>query len=273
MMDRVTTQPSGQEAGDPLTPRPTREELQAELLDVPEPPEAPAAPDQPGVEQVLEAALRYVRGRRGGDLLAVMLVGSGAKRAWTQHSDVDLIALVKGRGEGDEIVRVSNRQVEIRYREYKGVEQDLALVPRLPPLLRKGRVLFELEGAGSKLADKANQRFRNGPPPVSLNEKIRLKAECFHRLGKAEDLLHQPATAQYLLGLFLEHLLDDFFLLRGLWPTAPADTLRFVASRDAAFGDLIERFLAAPTPAERIGIGRNLALHLFHDTPHPQRVD
>lgn len=272
-MDQVSTPPAGPQADDTAPSRPSREELQAELLEVPDLPDMPAAPDPPAVEQVLEAALRYVRGRRGGDLLAVVLVGSGARRAWTPHSDVDLIALVKGQGEGDEIVRVSNRQVEIRYREYKGVEQDLASVPRLPPLLRKGRVLFEIEGAGSKLTDKANQRFRNGPPPVSLHEKIRLKAECFHRLGKAEDLCHQPATAQYLLGLFLENLLDDFFRLRGLWPTAPADTLRFAASRDTVFGDLLERFLTAPTPAERIGIGRSLALHLFHDVPHPQRVD
>lgn len=269
MMDPVLPE----SPSDVASSRPSREELQAELLDVPEAAEAPAPPDPPGVEQVLEAALRYVRGRRGADLLAVILVGSGARRAWTPHSDVDLIALVKGKGEGDEIVRVSNRQVEIRYREYKGVEQDLAVVPRLPPLLRKARVLFELEGAGSKLTDKANQRFRTGPPPVSMHEKIRLKAECFHRLGKAEDLSHQPATAQYLLGLFLEDLLDDFFRLRGLWPTAPADTIRFIASRDAAFGELIERFLTAQTVAERISVGRNLALHLFHDVPHPQRVD
>ncbi|TAJ07089.1 MAG: hypothetical protein EPO61_14015 [Nitrospirae bacterium] len=272
-MDHVSTPPSEQSASDPLAQRPSREELQAELLEVPDVPDAPPVPDPPGVEQVLEAALRYVRGRRGADLLAVLLVGSGARRAWTAHSDVDLIALVKGKGEGDEIVRVANRQVEIRYREYKGVEQDLALVLRLPPLLRKARVLFELEGAGSKLTDKANQRFRNGPPPIGMHEKIRLKAECFHRLGKVEDLSQQPATAEYLLGLFLEALVDDFFRLRGFWPTAPADTLRFVASRDAALADLIEQFLAAPTMPERLGIGRNLALHLFHDIPHPQRVD
>lgn len=277
MMDQATTDPSedqaGAQTGEPVLSRPTREELQAELLEVPEPPEMPAAPEPPGMDQVLDAALRYVKGRRGADLVAVILVGSGARRAWTAHSDIDLLALVKGRPEGDEIVRVANRQVEIKYREYKGVEQDLASVPRLPPLLRKGRVLFDLEGAGAKLTDKANQRFRNGPPQASLNEKIRRKAECFHRIGKVEDLLQQPATAEYLLALFLEDLLEDFFLLRGLWPTAPADTLRFIASRDAAFGNLVDRFLGAPTTAERAAIGRNLALQLFQDIPHPQRVD
>src|SRR5207249_5643305 len=65
---------------------PTRDELQAELLDIPEPPEQPAVPVPPGQEDLLAAALRYVRGKRGGDLLAVILVGSGARRALTPHS-------------------------------------------------------------------------------------------------------------------------------------------------------------------------------------------
>lgn len=267
-MDQITPP-----AGDAAPSRPSREELQAELVAVPDRPEAPKPPEPPGVEQILTVAVTHVRGRRGGDLLSVILVGSGAKRALTPHSDLDLIAVVKGKDEGDEIIRVADRLVEIRYREHKGMEQDLAHVPRLPPLLRKGRVLFDLDAVGVKLIEKAGQRFRNGPPPVGMHEKIRLKAECYHRLGKAQDVSQQLVTAQYLLGMFLDELLHDFFRLRGFWPTAPADTLRFVASRDAAFGDLLERFFMAQTLAERLQAGRDLAQHLFRDIPHPQRVD
>jgi predicted nucleotidyltransferase len=252
---------------------PSSEELRAELLDFPAGPEPAKAVEQPGTDQILTAALRYVRGKRGGDLLAVILVGSGARRALTAHSDVDLIALVKGHDEGQEIIRISDRLVEIRYREFKSVEQELQHVLRLPPLLRKGRILFEHEATGTKVVDKANQRFRQGPPPAGLNEKIRLKAECWHWLGKAEDVRHQPATAEYLLGFFLETLLDAFFRLRGFWPTAPADTLRFVSSRDQGVGGLLERFLAGATTAERIATGRELAEQVFRDVPNPQRVD
>ncbi|MDH5669825.1 MAG: hypothetical protein OEY86_17640, partial [Nitrospira sp.] len=74
---------------------PTREELNAELLDVPEPPEQPEIPSPPGFEESVDVALRHVKGRRGGDLVGVILVGSGARRAVTPHSDIDLIALVK----------------------------------------------------------------------------------------------------------------------------------------------------------------------------------
>ncbi|MBI4400931.1 MAG: hypothetical protein HY581_04800 [Nitrospirae bacterium] len=252
---------------------PTRNELQAELLEFPEAPEQPKTAEPPGLEEILAASLRFVRGKRGGDLLAVILVGSGARRALTQHSDLDLIALVKGQDEGEETIRVSDRYIEVRYRGHKTVEQELSHSPRLPPLLRKGRVLFEYEATGTKLLEKANQRFRQGPPPVGLNEKIRLKVDCLHWLGKAEDLADQPATACYLLEYFIENLLQAFFRLRGLWLTAPADMLRFVASRDAAVGELVDRFLTEPGLPERFNLGRQLVDLVFRDIPTPPRVD
>ena len=252
---------------------PSREELNAELLEV------PPLPDQPNplvpleLDHILTVAIGYVRGRRGGDLLAIILVGSGARRSLTPNSDLDLIALVAGQDEWHEIVRVADRLIEIRYRGHKAVEEELEYVARLPPLLRKGRVLFEHEAVGSKLVEKAQQRFRQSPPRVSLNEKIRLKADCLHWLGKAEDLLNQPATAQYLLGHFSENLLEATFRLRGYWLTSPADMLNFLSARDPALGDLLHAFMTAPTLPDRINVGRKLADRVFRDVPNPARVD
>ena len=252
---------------------PTRDELNAELLEVPDPPE-PAPPiDQPGIERIVASALSYVRAKRGGDLAAVLLVGSGARKSLTAHSDLDLIALVKGQDEGDEVIRIADRHVEIRYRGLTAVEQELSYSPRLPPLLRKARVLFELEAAGTLIAEKAQQRFRQGPPPTRLNERIRLKTDCLHFLGKAEDLARYPGTAQYLFAEFLDQLIQAFFRLRGFWLTAPADTLRFIASRDATFGELLEQMLTLSTLAERLELGRQASALLFKDIPNPQRVD
>jgi predicted nucleotidyltransferase len=253
---------------------PTREELNAELLPVPEPPELPPTPEPPGTDNIIEHALGHVRGKRGGDLVAVLLVGSGARRALTAHSDLDIIVLVKGNDEGQDIIRIADRLVDIRYWSAQAVEEDLAHSTRLPPLLRKARVLFEHEAVGSKLLDKAQQRFRQGSPQAGMHEKIRLKAECLHWLGKAEDLAgSQPATAEYLLATFFEELLQAFFRIRGLWPTAPVDMMRFAASRDGAFGDLLDRFQGAPTTAARLDIARQLGQQLFKDIPNPQRID
>ena len=254
-------------------PTPTSEELNAELVAMPEPPEQPDPIVEPGYEELVAIALRHVRGRRGGDLVSVILVGSSVRRAITTHSDIDLIALVKGQADGHEIVRTADRLADIRYRGYREVEEDLPYSPRLPALLRKARILFDHESLGAKLLERANQRFRQGPPPVSTNEQIRMKAECFHWLGKARDLADRPATAQYLLSMFFDDAINAFFRLRGFWLTAPVDSLKFIASREATLGDLAGRFLTATTLAERLNVGRDLADLLFKGVPNPARID
>lgn len=252
---------------------PTREELNAELLDVPAPPGQPDAINEPGYEDTVAIALRHVRGRRGGDLVCAILVGSGARRAVTAHSDVDVIALVKGQADGHEIVRIADRFADIRYRGHKEVEDELLYSPRLPPLLRKGRILYDHDGIGANLIERANQRFRQGPSPASMNEQIRMKAECLHWLGKAQDMADKPATANYLLMVFFDDFVNAFFRLRGLWLTAPVDVPRFLTSRDATLGDLAGRFLTAATLAERLNCARDLVPLLFKDIPNPARID
>ncbi len=252
---------------------PSRDELNAELLPVPDRPPPPEPFDPPGFDDILAVALRHVKGKRGGDLVAVLLVGSAARRMMTAHSDVDLIAVVKGDDVRDELIRVHDRTVEIRYCGQRILEEDLRHSPGLPPLLRKGRVLFEHDGVGGKLVDAANDRFRQGPPRPSMYEQIRLKHECAHWLGKAEDLQRKPAAAQYLLSLFFDQLVTAFFRLRGLWPTAPADTLRFILSRDADVGALLERFQHVSSTADRLAIGHQLMDAVLKDVPLPARID
>ncbi len=252
---------------------PSREELQSELLAVPEPPEPPEPPVEPEYENLVAIALRHVRGRRGGDLVSVILVGSGARRTITAHSDIDLIALVKGQADAHEIVRVAARLADIRYYGHKELEEELPYSPLLPSLLRKGRILYDHEGIGAKIIERAGHRFRQGPPPASINEQIRLKAQCHHWLAKAQDMADKPATAQYLLTIFFDDLVHAFFRLKGLWKTAPVDIPRFMASRDTAIGDLAGRFLTANGLAERLNFGRDLTDLLFKDVPNPARID
>jgi predicted nucleotidyltransferase len=252
---------------------PTREELNAELLAVPEPPEQPETPHPPEFEDSIEIALRHVKGRRGGDLVGVILIGSGARRAVTPHSDIDLLALVKGQADGHEILRVGERLADIRYHGHTSVEEELAYSLKLPSLLRKGRILFDHDGISAQLIEKAHQRFRQGPPTATINEQIRLKAECYHWLGKAEDLADKPGTAHYLLTLFYEDCILAFFRLRGFWLTAPVDIHRFMFSREPALADLAGQFLTATTLADRLNFGRQFADLLFKDVPNPARID
>jgi predicted nucleotidyltransferase len=255
------------------TGSPTREELNAELLQIPEPPEQPESPPPPGFEDALEIALRHIKGRRGGDLVGIILVGSGARRAVTPHSDIDLIVLVKGETNNHEILRVGDRLIDIRYHGYQSVEEELEYSLRLPSLLRKSRILYDHDGICANLIENVHHRFRQGPPPASINEQIRLKAECYHLLGKAEDLADKSGTAHYLLTLFYEDCISAFFRLRGFWLVAPVDVHRFMFSREPALADLAGQFLTTTTLTERLTFGRQFADLLFKDVPNPARID
>ena len=259
--------------GDGTHTLPTKEELQSELVPVPEPLEPLEPPNEPAYEEIVTLALRHAKGRRGGDLVSVLLVGSGARRAVTAHSDVDLVVLVKGQADAHEIVRVGDRMADIRYWGHKEVEEELSYSARLPSLLRKARILHDHDAIGAKLIERANHRFRQGPPPANMNEQIRLKAQCFHWLAKAQDVADKPATAQYLLLNFFEDFVKAFFRLRGLWLTPPVDVPRFIASRDAALGELAGHFLVATTLPERLNCGRDMVNVLFKDVPNPARID
>jgi hypothetical protein len=121
--------------------------------------------------------------------------------------------------------------------------------------------------------EKVHHRFRQGPPSASINEQIRLKAECYHLLGKSQDLVEKPGTAHYLLTLFYEDCISAFFRLRGFWLVAPVDVHRFMFSREPALADLAGQFLTATTLTDRLNFGRQFADLLFKDVPNPARID
>lgn len=231
-----------------------------------------AAP-APEIEQILAKAVRHIRAKRGGDLAAIILVGSAAREALMPHSDVDLLVLVLGKDNSHELVRVLTRNIDIRYLGVAVAEEQVQTSPRLPIILRKARVLFELEAAGSQLLQKAHARFRHGPPPLTIHEKIRLRTDVLHWLGKAEDRQADPAVARHLISIFLDESITAFYQLRGFWPASPTEHLRFIVQRDGALGDLLRQALSAADLADQLATARRIADHLFKDIPSPARID
>lgn len=235
-------------------------------------PVAKAAPT-PETTQILAKAVRHVRAKRGGDLAAVILVGSAAREALRPHSDIDLLVLVLGQDNSHEMVRVLTRIIDIRYLGVSVADEQAQTSPRLPIMLRKAQVLFELDAAGSQLLHKAQARFRQGPPPLTIHEKIRLRTDTLHWLGNAEDRQAEPAVARHLLSIFLDESVGAFYQLRGFWPSSPGEHLRFITQRDGPLGDLLTQALSATDPATQFALARRVADCLFKDIPAPARID
>jgi len=233
----------------------------------------PASHPIPEIEQVLAKAVRHVRATRGGDLAAIILVGSAAREALLPHSDVNLLVLVLGHDNNHEMVRVLTRIIDIRYLGIAVADEQVQTSPRLPIMLRTSRILFELDAVGSQLLHKAHARFRQGPPPLTIHEKIRLRTNTLRWLGQAEDRQADPSVARYLLGIFLDESINAFYQLRGFWPSSPVEHLRFIAQRDGTLGDLLTQALSATTLTNQFAAVRLIADYLFKDVPSPARID
>jgi len=261
-MDDSSTQPEPEQL-----PPDTRTELT--------PPEATASPPTPPpeLEQVLPKAVRYIKAKRGGDLAAIFLVGSATRDALLPHSDVNLIVLVHGAENRHELVRILQRIVEIRYLGLPTAEEQLKSSLRLPATLRKAQILFEYEAEGAYFLEQAHARFRQGAPSLTLHEKIRLRNDALHWLGKAKDQVQQPALARYLFSIYLDECINAFHHLRGFWLTTPTESLRFISQRDPALGDLLQQALGASELSVQFEFGHRLADHLFRDIPTPARID
>lgn len=255
--------------GDRSAPPPADQAPEASGPAPPPPPEAFESP----IEDILAKAVRYIKAKRGGDLAAILLTGSAARNALTAHSDVDLVVLVRGSEGSHELVRVLDRIVEIRYLGLESADDQVRTSPRLPIILRKARVLFELDAEGAHLLEQARVRFRQGPPPTTIHEKIRLRTESLHWLGKVEDHQSHPTLARYLFSIYLDVCVSAFYRLRGLWPASPVDSLGFISQRDRALSDLLQEALSTPDPAAQVAVGRRIADRLFGDVPAPARID
>ena len=189
------------------------------------------------------------------------------------HSDINLMVLVRGTESRHEVVRIQDRIVEIRYFGLGSAEEQLKMSLRLPATLRKARVLFEFEAAGSHFLEQAHARFRQGTPPLTIHEKIRIRADALHWLGKAEDHVEQPAMAHYLFSIYLDECMNAFYYLRGFWLPSAKESLRFLSQRDPALGDLLQQALVTPQLPLRLEVGRRIAEHLFKEIPTPARID
>jgi predicted nucleotidyltransferase len=238
----------------------------------PPPPESrTAAPSES--EQVTAKAIRYIKAKRGGDLAAILLVGSGVRGGLLPHSDMNFLVLVKGAESRHELVKILSRIVEIRYLGLASVEEQMKTSLRLPSTLRRARVLFDFDGEGSRFLEQGYGRFRQGMPPMTLHEKIRTRADAVHWLGKAEDHFQEPALARYLFSIYIDECITAFHRLRGFWPTLPADSLRFINQRDSVLADLLQQALTASDLAHQFEFGHRIAEHLFMEIPAPARID
>ncbi|MBQ27434.1 MAG: hypothetical protein CMH81_04750 [Nitrospiraceae bacterium] len=225
------------------------------------------------LNELLPIALRHIKAKRGGDLLGIIMPAAAYDARSKRRGKHFILVIIKGEEQSAQWIRVKRQLIDISYRGQKGLEEELQTSLHLPSFLRKARVLFERDGIASKILDVATRRFRQGPPYPSVNEKISLKAECYHWLGKMQEATDHPDRARYLLPTFLDQVVFSWFRLRGLWHVSAAEELQFILVRDKLFGQGLRDVLNENDTGKQIEMAKRLATYVLKDVPWPVRID
>ena len=223
--------------------------------------------------EILPIAMRYVKAKRGGDMLGIILPTLDPDTRSRRKGKLSLLVIIKGEERNAQWIRVKRHMIQIFYRGQKGFEEEVQTSLSIPPLLRKARVLFERDGVASKICDMAAKRFRQGPPSPSINEKIHLKAECYHWLGKIQEATDHPDRARYILPAFIDQIVVSWFRLRGLWQVSASAELQFILTRDKATGEGLRDIWKGNDIRKQIELAQQIAAHVLKDVPWPARID
>jgi len=225
------------------------------------------------LSELLPIAIRHIKAKRGGDLLGIIMPALDPDARSKRKGKISLLVIIKGEERDAQWIRVKRHLIEISYRGQKGFEEDLQVSLHIPPLLRKARVLFERDGIASRICDMTGKRFRHGPPHPSINEKIHLKAECYHWLGKIQEVTDHPDRARYILPAFLDQVVASWFRLHGLWQVSASEELQFISARDKALGVGLRDILTEHDMRKQVALAQRIAGHVLKDVPWPARID
>ena len=91
--------------------------------------------------------------------------------------------------------------------------------------LRDGIVLFEKDGAGTKLLARLEEMFRHGPVRLADDEIAARRVWAWKMLERSA---HADIEADYRRTWLLMALLEDYFALRHLWYLGPKRSFRWL---------------------------------------------
>lgn len=150
-----------------------------------------------------------------------ILYGSRAAGDFRPDSDYDLA----GFGPAQRTWRDARKSGGFYVDAFVHPEAKLLDPPRELLHLRGGVVLFEKEGAGTKLLARLEEMFRQGPERLAADEIAARKVWAWKMLERAA---HPDIEAHYRRAWLLTALLEDYFALRHLWYPGPKQGLRWL---------------------------------------------
>lgn len=225
-------------------------------------------------EPPTEFVLGRIRDTPG--LIALFLVGSGARGDLDPNSDWDFVAVVDDKtpwpkpfrdGGRETCSAPDGRQVEVMFATAERLrtrmrEQGAAGIIATAEFLAEGRLVWSAGSAGAVLQKEAQSLHRSRPGPIPQHDLQWRCYEIWNQVKDLEDRLDDPVSAYYLAFLPFWNLTALYFRLAREWLPRPKAVYPRLAKLDPDLYGLCERHGTARTSRARLDILRRMMRHL-----------
>ena len=202
-------------------------------------------------------AARALDATLGASVVALVLLGSYARRRARVDSDLDVVLVTREPLRARPLLQAGRVELDLRLASLAELQRD-----GFPPWLCVGPVpvLFDPEGHARRALRVARALYAAGPPPLSRAQLAthRAWAARMERRIRAELSPH-PALAALRLARLRVRLAELYFEARALWPRADRAALDHWTKHDPAVVRILERVAAAPSPVAELAALHELA--------------
>ncbi len=228
------------------------------------------SPPRPPTEFVLD------RVRDTPGLVALFLVGSGARGDVDPNSDWDFVAVIDDAapwakpfrdGGRETFPAPDGRQVEVMFAtagrlRRRMTEQAVAGIIATAEFLAEGRLAWSSGSPAVALQAEAQALHKSRPAPIQEHDLQWRCYEIWNQVKDLEDRLDDSVSAYYLAFLPFWNITTLFFRLRREWLPRPKAVFPCLGRLDPALYDLCGRFDRARTSRARLRILDAMMRHL-----------
>lgn len=184
----------------------------------------------------------------------ILLYGSMADGSANADSDLDLAAFAPV----DPLIRVAELRDGVFIDAFVYPEAVLEHPEDEHLRFRGSRILLQQAGSAESLLQLLEEKYQAGPDPLPVDEVAVRRTWARKMLVRIQ---RGDAEGNYRRHWLLTALLEDYFLLRGLWFEGPKKALAWLSAHDPAALQAMEAALEPDAPITAIEIAVNHVLN------------
>lgn len=213
--------------------------------------------NDPRIETIIRNITEELK--KAPEAVGAILHGSYARGTARADSDMDFLCVLDTTWMDKEIRIVDGIEVEIQRMPLSNLSDDIEGAQPKPftvASLMDCRILFDSDGQVAKLREKAQERWKKGPPNAPLPEVLFGKSYLRHHLEEIDRLQQSGLKGRIPLEATIYQTflagIRAFFRARNLWLLKISDSLADIENIDPEFAGLVKDYVGTEALDSRI---------------------